>query len=360
MFENPRQTKTRQTPYEQWVAAEGLPLVQGHYIADLATAPVEPWARRHANGCFINHDASNVSNDCYLLELSPGGQTPPQRQLFEETIYVLKGRGSTTVWYDEDQKTSFEWKAGALFSIPLNAWHQHFNASGLNAVRYIGVTNAPSVINLFADPEFVFNCDHRFITRYAGQSDYFNGEGSFAGMVWQTNFVADVPGFALLEYPQRGAGGRNVKFTLAGNRTGAHVSEFPVGTYKKAHRHGPGAHVIVLNGDGYSLMWNEGQPIRRYDWQPGTLIIPPDRTFHQHFNSGSSRARYLALRFQGNDAFRYQDPDIVSNKSVKLGGDQIEYEDQDPVIHSTFVEECARHGAEVRMQAFVPQAAGAR
>jgi mannose-6-phosphate isomerase-like protein (cupin superfamily) len=357
MFEVSPGKRTRRSIYEQWVADQGVPLVQGHYIRDLKTQPLEPWARRNALGCFINHDASNTSNDCYLLELAPGQETPPQHGLYEEMIYVLKGRGATTVWYDENRKSSFEWGPGALFAIPLNAWHQHFNASGSEPMRFIGVTSAPSAINLFGDPEFIFKCDYRFTNRYAGENDYFSGDGTLTGMVWETNFVADVPSYALLDYPERGAGGRNIKFTLAKNQMGAHVSEFPIGTYKKAHRHGAGAHVIVLNGDGYSLMWNEGEEIKRYDWQPGTLVIPPDRTFHQHFNIGATPARYLALRFSGNESAKGDRKDVKSSMSVKLGGDQIEYEDQDPMIHRMFTEEASRHGVTVDMAEFLAGAA---
>jgi gentisate 1,2-dioxygenase len=176
-------------------------------------------------------------------------------------------------------------------------------------------------------------------------------------MVWETNFVADVPGYELLDYPERGAGGRNIKYTLAKNQMGAHVSEFPIGTYKKGHRHGPGAHVIVLNGDGYSLMWNEGEEIKRYDWQPGTLIVPPDRAFHQHFNVGNSPARYLALRYNNNDHSKgttFAERNNPATISVKLGGDQIEYEDQDPQVHRMFAEACAQHGAPVKMDQFIP------
>ncbi|HEY0582249.1 MAG TPA: ethanolamine ammonia lyase-activating protein, partial [Chloroflexota bacterium] len=130
----------------------------------------------------------------------------------------------------------------------------------------------------------------------------------------------------------------------------------PIGTYKKGHRHGPGAHVIILNGDGYSLMWNEDESIQRFDWQPGTLIIPPDRTFHQHFNVGASPARYLALRFSGNEESKAEKRNVASSRSVKLGGDQIEYEDQQPVIHRTFVEEAAKHGVTVQMDEFLASA----
>ncbi len=32
----------------------------------------------------------------------------------------------------------------------------------------------------------------------------------------------------------------------------------PAGTYKKAHRHGPGYHVMCVAGSGFSLTWHDG------------------------------------------------------------------------------------------------------
>ena len=90
----------KDSPYTNWVRAEGLDIISAHYVANLHTVELKPWARRGGRGVYINHEASRTSNDCYVCEIPAGGKLAPQRQLFEEMIYVLDGRGSTTVWND--------------------------------------------------------------------------------------------------------------------------------------------------------------------------------------------------------------------------------------------------------------------
>ena len=79
----------------------------------------------------------------------------------------------------------------------------------------------------------------------------------------------------------------------------SHISQFGVGRYKKAHAHGPGAHVIIMSGEGYTLMWPEGEEPQRYEWKEGSMIVPPNLWFHQHFNTGTTPARYLAFKAEG-------------------------------------------------------------
>ena len=134
----------KDTPYLRWVRGEGLDIISAHYVRNLRTVELKPWARRGGAGVYINHEASRTSNDCYVCEIAPGKKLEPQRQLFEEMILVLDGRGSTTVWNDAGRRITFEWKAGAMFAIPLNCWHQHFNGSGQEPARYVAVTNAPA------------------------------------------------------------------------------------------------------------------------------------------------------------------------------------------------------------------------
>ena len=262
------------------------------------------WSSSHGRGAaatrvFINHDASRTSNDCYVMEIPPGKSLAPHRQLYEEMILVLSGRGSTTVWNDAGARITFEWKDGALFAIPLNCHHQHFNGSGREPARYVAVTNAPPVINLYEDVDFIFNTKYDFKDRFAGEPDYFSAKGEQKGFLLATNFVPDAVNMPLITAKERGAGGGHIRFNMAKGSMNSHISQFPIGTYKKGHAHGPGAHVIVLSGDGFSLMWPEGEEPQQYKWEVGTMIVPPNMWFHQHFNAGSTPARYLAFKHEG-------------------------------------------------------------
>jgi oxalate decarboxylase/phosphoglucose isomerase-like protein (cupin superfamily) len=337
----------KESPYERWVRAEGLDIISAHYVPDLKTIDVKPWARRGGKGVFINHEASRQSNDCYVCEIPPGGKLAPQRQLFEEMVLILDGRGSTTVWNESGQRITFEWKAGAMFAIPLNCTHQHFNGSGQNPARYVGVTFCPQLINLFDDIDFVFNTPRDFKGRFNGEPDYFSNKGEQDGFLLRTNFVPDAVNLPLITAKERGAGGGHIRFNMAQGAMASHISQFPVGTYKKAHRHGPGAHVIILSGEGFSLMWQDGEEPKTFEWKPGTLIVPPNNTFHQHFNAGATPARYLAFK---HSSFRNSQGVPLSWISRRLGGNQIDYADESAQVRAMFAEQLARHGVDSRME----------
>jgi hypothetical protein len=110
----------KDTPYLRFVRGEGLDILSAHYVSNLRAVELKPWARRGGSGVYLNHDASRTTNDCYVCEIPPAGKLNPQRQLFEEMVFILDGRGSTTVWNDAGARVTFEWKAGSIFGIPLN------------------------------------------------------------------------------------------------------------------------------------------------------------------------------------------------------------------------------------------------
>jgi oxalate decarboxylase/phosphoglucose isomerase-like protein (cupin superfamily) len=342
--------KEKDSPYVRWVEAEGLDIIAAHYIPDLNTVDLKPWERRGGRGVFINHEASRTSNDCYVCEIPAGGKLAPQRQLFEEMILVLSGRGSTTVWNDAGAKVTFEWGPGSLFAIPLNTWHQHFNGSGGAPARFVSSTNMPPIINLYDEAEFVFNTRHDFLGRFNGEPDYFAAKDEREGLLLKTNFVADAVNLPLAAAKERGAGGGHIRFMMAKGSMNSHISQFPVATYKKGHRHGPGAHVIILTGQGFSLMWPEGEEPKRYDWKPGTLIVPPNMWFHQHFNTGDTPARYLAFK---HEAVSIRNAQGVPKAwiSRRIGGDQIDYVDEAPVVRETFAKALAEKGLVPAMEA---------
>jgi len=345
----------RQDTYREWQEAQGIPVVEGFFIEDVKEVEVKPWALNEGLGALINLDGTGGTNDAYVCEIPPGGKLKPQKHLFEEMIYVAKGSGATSVWQKDGAPHTFEWHTGSLFAIPINASYQHFNGSGTEAVRLFAVTNAPFMINLFHNLDFIFDNDFSFTDRFnPADTDYFSREGTLEGRFFlSTNFVPNTHTIGLKDYKERGARSRNIKFDLAGQVMAAHISEFPVGTYKKAHRHGPGAHVIVLSGQGYTVLWPEGAEPTHVDWKPGCVVVPPMQWFHQHFNSGAEPARYLALRW---NSFRYKFVRLGDNgdagstyTSVKDGGGQIEYEDEDPAVHREYEALVSAAGAQCQM-----------
>ncbi len=345
------------TPYELWQKSEAIPVIKGYYIEDLKTVHLEPWPSKGGLGAFVNLTGTGDADDAYICEIPPGESLKPQKCMFEEVVFVLTGRGATNIWTDGGNKQTFEWQEGSIFSPPLNTWRQHFNGQGNKPVRFLVVTTAPLILNLFRSVDFAFNNNYVFKDRYDARRDYFSSEGKTLdmgmGKIWESNFIPDAYSFNLPDRPERGLGAKIIKFAMASNTLGVHISEFPIGMYKKAHRHGPGAHVVILSGEGYSLLWPEGKPKQKLDWHEGSMLVPPDFWFHQHFNTGNKPAKYMAVTW-GNAKYgiNYRVSMVrhsAALESAREGGNQIEYGDEEPEIREIFESELKRKGLESKM-----------
>lgn len=349
-------------PYKDWADEEGIPihLDFGHQLLDLETGR---WDRYDAKGCFAHTYGMGDFMANYVLEVEPGHKTRPVHHIYEAFFFVLSGYGSTVVWLPNGDTRTFEWGPKALFAVPLNCKYQILNSSGREPARLSVTNDAPLVINLFHDIDFVFENPMPFLQR-TGQGDRFDGAGTLYSYgkeslskvqnIWETNFINDLSKVRLYEFSGRGKGSTNVNFVLADGTVHAHVSQIPTGRYKKAHRHAAGTHVHAIDGTGYSLLWFEGdQDLVEIPWRHGFVYTPPFWMYHQHFNTCDQPARYFACSLGSRRypfiSLRRRSAEGKGAESVKKGGRQIEYEDQDPRVHFKFLEALDRTGVPSQM-----------
>ena len=342
------------TPYERWCEQQGVPIIRGFYIADLTQVDLAPWPAKGVNGAIIKLDGADDSNGSYLIALNRGEATTWAQHIYEELFYVVSGQGAVELQLD-GRVVRRGFGPGAVFSPPLNV---AYRLIATTPSRLYCVNGAPPVMNLFHNQDFIDRNAFVFRDRLApiggGVANYFDSRGRLwrrpdgAG-VWETTWIEDVRTFELPRLARRGGDGRMMTFQLGEGSLIAHISEFPSGQYKKAHRHGPGANIVILSGEGYSLLWeHDGDEPQRVNWAPNSVFVPPDMWWHQHFNCGPGPARYLALRW-GSRKHRINHRYEGTLVDRREGGNQIEYDQQSPYIDELFRAECQRRGV-----AFVP------
>jgi oxalate decarboxylase/phosphoglucose isomerase-like protein (cupin superfamily) len=291
------------------------------------------------------------------------------RHMFDEGLYITQGRGATTIWREGGGKQMVEWQQGSLLAIPTNAWHQHFN-TGTTPVRFYSMNTSGRNMNMYDSEAFCFDNPFDFSDKFAFDDDFYNGEGELLSVpleqykVWRTNFIPDARNMQLYSWAARGAGGTNVQMVMA-DTVCPHISEFPVGTYKKAHVHGRqqpgrvnsqgGAKLLILGGEGFTLTWEAGtQDIKQHNWKENSLIVAPSSHYHQHFNAGGSPARYLAAIGIGTRRNRNPGQKSTADMDENEGGIQIEYKNENPEVHKIFESELKKRGVDCRMSALSP------
>jgi mannose-6-phosphate isomerase-like protein (cupin superfamily)/uncharacterized RmlC-like cupin family protein len=349
--------RLRLNPYTDWVEREGLIVHEG-LSCDLLTAETKFWPRLGVPGAAVHLRGRGDFSNLFLIDIPPGKSTEPQRHLYEEVVYVVEGRGSTQLEFADGRTHSFEWQPRSMFAIPLNAKYRLHNGDCKNRAILGTVTSMPLMMKIFHNDSFIFENTHFFEDRI-GKDTHYNGSGDLTMIrpgsnIWETNFVPDLGSIELHTWNERGAGSSNLMFILADSNMHSHVSQIQAGTYKKAHRHGAGRHVFTVTGKGYSLLWYEGEKEwERVDWRPGVVFPPVENQFHQHFVTSQEPSRYMAAgtsnqRYPLTEAARANsgtdDAQGAVARSVKDGGGQIEYEDQDPRIHALWLEEMEKNG----------------
>ena len=260
------------------------------------------------------------------------------RFALDETTYVVEGTGLATIWAGDGPKRTFEFGKHSMFIVPRGYQYQLANSSGAVPVRLLHYNYLPISMGIVPDPKFFFEND--FVnTEIMGEGDLYseatstpspNGQGR---VIWNGRFFPDMRAWDKLHtYQERGAGGHRVGVMFAGSTMWSHMSVFPSRTYKKGHRHGPGVVIVIPAGEGYSIMWPEGGERVVVPWHEGSVFVPPNRWFHQHFNVGEAPARYLAFHAPRGTG---------QSERVQYQNDQIEYPDEDPYIRQKFEAELA-------------------
>ncbi len=328
------------TAYEQWIASVGIPIHRGYYVEDGRTVELGWWEERQCNAAFLVLAGQEGVSEVRISEIPPGATLPPVKFALDESVYVLDGRGLTTLSTDDGQRVSFEWQPHSMFLLPRHTRAQLSNTRGDRPARLLHYNYLPSVMNAVPDLDFLFNNPHwdpRALDHGYSEAKVSRG-GATGGMgFWTGNFFADMRLWDRLDpYKGRGAGGHVVWVQYPTSPIWAHMSVFPARSYKKAHRHGPGTLIVIPAGEGFSFMWPEGQERVFIPWHEGSIFVPPDRWFHQHFNLTAAPARYLAMHAPRG-----------ANQSERVENiirDQIEYPDEDPIIRQTFEAELAKRG----------------
>jgi mannose-6-phosphate isomerase-like protein (cupin superfamily) len=361
------------SPYDIFMEEQGIPIYRGIGVYRVQDLPLQPWKRLGGNGTFIQLYGTEGKWGMYVVEVPAAGALNIEKHMYEEIYYVVEGRGTTEVWRDgSPDKNTFEWTAGSLFTIPINATHRLINATSSPSLLLSGTT-APPVVNLFQSTDFVFNSDYQFVDRYDASADYYKPSEDLEpdpvrGLAMRrTNIMPDIVHCELPMDNRRSPGYRRIEPYMSGNKFYLWVGQHEVGRYSKAHAHGSAAVLINLVGKGYTYTWprtlgmhpwedGHTDQIVRQDYEPVGMVTAAPMSgewFHQHFGTSAGGLRLTAWfgpHAPGREAGVPGEEDTDRGAiDVTEGGSAIPYHLEDPYLRAEYADYLAESGVESRM-----------
>ena len=246
-----------------------------------------------------------------------GWKTLGHRHTVEAVIHVLQGHGHSII-----DGARYDWAPGDFISVPMFSWHRHLN-TGSEDFIYLAATTGPLSLALglavYEDERYpdywVFGnkSESAMKSMIPGADDSTRISTQAAATTVPLN-----PTDALYREQLLFSGGeekRRRASRVAVNSAGVEFEKTPMGRVRYvidpktgflmrvlgtllaeispgkrsgAHRHMYEEVNYIISGQGYSLIED-----RRYDWSEGDVLCIPVFSWHQHFNTGDSPARFL-------------------------------------------------------------------
>ena len=360
--------------FEKFIEEEGVPSYRGIGFRDVRELDLGPWARLGGNGAYLELSGLDGIKSMFVLEIPGGGVLNPERHLFHAFYLVVEGRGTTESWIDESRKQIVEWQPGSLFYLPPNVFHRLVNATN-ERVLIIAATNAPAIMNMFQNLDFVFDNDFRFPEHYREDGDFYKYDDQIYAIPTtkraqaRSNFFPDIVNSELPLDNQRTPGFRRVQPAWQGFRDeaiGTFIAQYPAGRYSRGHFHTAQAVLVCLRGAGYTFNWpkslginpwkdGNGDKVNRVDYIPGGLVSAAPGGgdwFHQHFAVSAEPFRVFNM-WGGPLPEIYRGFDEESgagvNSNISQGGHAIAFSQEDPYVRETFEAGLARNGLKSTM-----------
>lgn len=344
--------------FTQWMESEGIPVHTGYGVEDVLSLERSDWPRKGGNGAFVQLVGMEGYTGVEIVEVAPGSSLRPERHAYQAYLKLLTGSVCVElrVVGADDEPWPVDMEGESLLGIPLNCEYQVHNTGSSPAV-YFCVNDAPLVLDLFRDVDFVFGNPYPFRSRHPESRDELatlRSRDDIARAHLQGWLVQDIRDREVDEHNGKGEAVALTTYELAGATIASHIADWPIGKYHMAHYHQGGAVLNIVASEGYTLMWplkaglrpyesGNADQVVRVDWRPGALFSPPTQWFHQHFNTGLINARQLAFRssrFHPMTVMRSSNPLIngvsAAYVSVREGGNVIDFDLEDPQVRKDY------------------------
>jgi len=102
-----------------------------------------------------------------------------------------------------------------------------------------------------------------------------------------------------------------------------------------------GAIVCVTQGEGFAMVWREGEERTRFEIKSGSIYSPGDLMYHGHFNTGHGTLRHFAMRGRS--------PKFSQDRFRTKLHEMIPFDEEPADVHPMFLEELKRKGVKSKI-----------